>query len=438
MWLKIQEINPVWYIDATGSVLKNLRNQIMPFLYSIVCHDPMTKSIIPIAEFISCCHSTLWISNNMFAIKTMLNHNITAQKKYVFAPIIVTDFSWALINSILLVFNNCSVVQYIKWTFDLLTTTKREKSSILKNMLLIRHYLCSTHFLRIIIKRSKQIKCDDKLIKTFIFAFSLIQNTTNLKQFEENLKDIFHVFNQPTQNNVFMHSMMRIRTQLSNREQTITSSEDPKYCIRDQDQEALLHENFIFSKDFEKNIKKNSPYVNHFEGILKSSKEIIPLSGDEPVNSFFKPELFQIIQDYLYIAPLWSGIIIGAWQIQTYGEVRFTRLTNNPVENWFGHLKNNLIYKNSMPSELCGSIYEKLQVKYFLYYAEPENIDKKPAKLDIKIEKWKKLKMYKREKGFYYNNFTDFGKLDVAFENESICESKIDFDDFVNDKGSFF
>jgi hypothetical protein len=94
-----------------------------------------------------------------------------------------------------------------------------------------------------------QIKCDDKLMKTFIFAFSLIQNTTNLKQFEENLKDIFHVFNQPTQNNVFMHSMMRIRTQLSNREQTITSSEDPKYCKRDQDQEALLHENFVFSKD---------------------------------------------------------------------------------------------------------------------------------------------------------------------------------------------
>ncbi len=91
-----------------------------------------------------------------------------------------------------------------------------------------------------------------------------------------------------------------------------------------------------------------------------------------------------------------------------------------------------------MPSELCGSIYEKLQVKYFLYYAEPENIDKKPAKLDIKIEKWKKLKMYKREKGFYYNNFTDFGKLDVAFENESVCESQIDFDDFINDKGSFF
>ena len=45
--------------------------------------------------------------------------------------------------------------------------------------------------------------------------------------------------------------MMRIRTQLSNREQTITSSEDP---IRDQDQEVLLHENFIFSKDIEKNI----------------------------------------------------------------------------------------------------------------------------------------------------------------------------------------
>jgi hypothetical protein len=90
----------VWYIDATGSVLKRLKKQSMPFLYSIVSHDPSTKTIIPIAEFVSCSHGALAISNYLFHIKSLFSQNIKMKNKFIFAPIIVTDFSWALINSI--------------------------------------------------------------------------------------------------------------------------------------------------------------------------------------------------------------------------------------------------------------------------------------------------------------------------------------------------
>jgi hypothetical protein len=31
MWFDMQEVNAVWYFDANGCVIKDIKNQIMPF-----------------------------------------------------------------------------------------------------------------------------------------------------------------------------------------------------------------------------------------------------------------------------------------------------------------------------------------------------------------------------------------------------------------------
>jgi hypothetical protein len=95
MWLDIQEVNAVWYFDATGCVLKDIKNQSMPFLYSIVMHDKVTKSLIPVAELISTIQNSTWISSNLFFIKSMMIENIRVKNKFPIAPIMVTDMSWA-------------------------------------------------------------------------------------------------------------------------------------------------------------------------------------------------------------------------------------------------------------------------------------------------------------------------------------------------------
>lgn len=48
MWKIIQQVNPVWNFDATGSVIKNVTGQKAPLLYSLVSHDNFRKKIIPI------------------------------------------------------------------------------------------------------------------------------------------------------------------------------------------------------------------------------------------------------------------------------------------------------------------------------------------------------------------------------------------------------
>jgi len=53
MWEIIQKNNPIWYIDATGSILKDKPNRKEILLYSIVCYDRPKQNFIQVAEFFS-------------------------------------------------------------------------------------------------------------------------------------------------------------------------------------------------------------------------------------------------------------------------------------------------------------------------------------------------------------------------------------------------
>jgi hypothetical protein len=71
-------------------------------------------------------------------------------------------------------------------------------------------------------------------------------------------------------------------------------------------------------------------------------------------NPFHAPELFTIIEERLYLVPLWSGIMIDKVGIGS------TRISNNHVENYFGLLKHQLLKgEQVMPSELTVQLYNR-------------------------------------------------------------------------------
>ena len=91
-----------------------------------------------------------------------------------------------------------------------------------------------------------------------------------------------------------------------------------------------------------KRLKHNSPFKLYFDSQIKNyetSSDSSDMDQDN-LNEFYSPVLFKILRDQLYIIPLWSGIMIHD-KIKGYSIK--TRLTNNPVENYFGQLKNNIL-----------------------------------------------------------------------------------------------
>lgn len=72
MWIHVQHINPVWHFDATGSVIQDIIGESKPLLYSMVCHDTETKTIIPIFEFVTTSHSQDNLANFLSTMSRLL------------------------------------------------------------------------------------------------------------------------------------------------------------------------------------------------------------------------------------------------------------------------------------------------------------------------------------------------------------------------------
>ena len=89
-------------------------------------------------------------------------------------------------------------------------------------------------------------------------------------------------------------------------------------------------------------LKKLSPFFKYFEKkIIQFRKSMITNdSAGLSDNEFYSPPLFDILMGQLYLLPIWSGIMIHHKKI---GYNIKSRISNNPVENWFGQLKKNIL-----------------------------------------------------------------------------------------------
>jgi hypothetical protein len=113
----------------------------------------------------------------------------------------------------------------LNWSYDYLYLKKQNLANVMPVIL----YLCSVHFLRIIIKKAKVQYLNNKnLLKRFLFAFTLLQNSTSFEQLEELFKDIFNMFYQGKKKTLFEESIIKISNQLCNRNFTFDFDLDPK------------------------------------------------------------------------------------------------------------------------------------------------------------------------------------------------------------------
>lgn len=196
MWKLIKEHNPIWFFDATGSIVSSVKNQKAPFLYSIVAHDTKKKIIVPIAEFITTSHYEMNISKYLFSIKKHIRADFSYGEKY-YPSIIVTDFSWALINPILENFTTSgSIENYLLWCYEILIKNTSPPETIINHnqTLLI---LCHVHFFKMIIKNAADIlkKQTIQVSNVFKFIINMLIHSNSMDQFQLILKHFFVVFN---------------------------------------------------------------------------------------------------------------------------------------------------------------------------------------------------------------------------------------------------
>ena len=292
------------------------------------------------------------------------------------APIIVTDFSWGLINAVLETFNNCTSTMYINWCFEIIF--KKSESVLIASLMKCIFHLCSVHFLKLIITKVRKIKPnqdeekDKKLQNDFIFAFTLLQNSVKIEEFSETFKHVSNIFNLKFSSAEYNDSMETIKQQLLDRNLTVIKYDektDNPYSkqIKIKNQKSFDHEIIIIDNDFSEDaLKKISPFAIHFKKYIKQHQNSVITKPDDDKNEQninYCPELFNIIIDYLHILPFWTGIMIEEWKLMNpnYSKILSSLLNNNPVENEFKQ-KKHYLFQNLpiMPSQYTSRMKFRL------------------------------------------------------------------------------
>ena len=396
-------------------------------------------------------HDQTTIAKHLSSIRSKMEQN-----NIKLPSVIVTDQSWALINSVMHSFNNCKIQNYLDWCFIMLLNKDQ-------NLMKVRLLLCSVHFLKNVIKKSKSVSCQDHVRKMFINFFTLLQNSTNLDQFNFYLGHLFNVFNNKIADGSVFHSLQVLSNELKTRNLN-TYEQNETADTRDQNSRNESFENFLkeskifISEDFEEKVQKNSPFSNYFDeeikryGVINSENEQINANKNFMANEFYCTKLFQIIQDHLHLVPLWTGIMIDQTAISY--DIK-TRLSNNPVENWFSQVKNYLITKQRvLISEYVSLIYKRLLAKFLEFYKDQNDpSDYFSFFFKDQVEMWqdKNARKNKRFKGAYYDNKDifnlktfynygflksmqreDFVDLFKNINNSETSETKMDYEIFNN------
>lgn len=127
------------YLDATGGVVQKIPDQNKQVLYYALVLPGMGKNKppLPVTEMVTNSHSIPSISHWLLEFKRKLSYTTKRRIAQV-----ETDYSWALINSVLLSFNKENISVYLDRAFELVSGQTETIPSFT-----VLH-LCSAHILK--------------------------------------------------------------------------------------------------------------------------------------------------------------------------------------------------------------------------------------------------------------------------------------------------
>ena len=231
--MQLQFVNNVdfLYFDSTGSIIRPPHNVTCKRmqLYSMVFVKG--EVTLPIAEMITSEHTVFSVTS---FLKNYVEFLRTEKWKLPIAKVIVTDWCWALMHSILDVFINTDIKSYLQKCYKIATGEIKENI----NFMLI--YTCCFHNIRRMKDSLKEICNDDEIIKFTMNCLKLMMLSTNLTEVEE-VFDIMMTALLTTEKNLANVSYDCMRTRLKGKETRFLDDQNSAYKI----DEAELDESSI-------------------------------------------------------------------------------------------------------------------------------------------------------------------------------------------------
>ena len=161
------------HIDATGSVVKKLKNQKPVYFYMMVYKDKgIGSSLLPLSSALLCDHTTTSITSYFNCVLSELAlRNKTARPSFV-----VIDFSPALLNSALGAFNVENIHNHRRRCSN--TLNRAYITSQLKCMIFVR--LCCSHLTKVFARSLYKIENSKEACRQLMSLFAILLNSNNI------------------------------------------------------------------------------------------------------------------------------------------------------------------------------------------------------------------------------------------------------------------
>lgn len=316
------------------------------------------KPPLPVSEMLTTDHTIVsierWLRKFMFDISTCTTKRVQH---------VETDYSWALIHSVLFAFNGDTIHAYLNRAMKVcqgkLKYTELQMFTVL--------HLCSAHVIKAVSQAISK-KTTDKGLRDFAtFSFAILQNSTTLSVARNVFKHMCIVLSSRRFTNEVQSSVCLLNAYIS---QTTTPDQMEKEAeVKDTDE--VLYPKMRGSLG-------RSPFAVEFKGIYEDS---ISAQGHDDygtqhnVNPYFCEDIIRfLLQRYMALFPLWSGILLGdlaryasdSKKDISMSEVAQTRATNCHVETWFGIVKHSILQhrRKLRPAEFITIMRQSLQGRY--------------------------------------------------------------------------
>lgn len=394
------------HFDATGGVVRNPFDSKRVYLYTGVIQVGTSKRLCSVFDMVSSHH----FAKSILQILQDFRIFCEEHNKWPLFSGVVTDFSFANLHALSLGFNRIPLAQYLHLCFKMMISDNYHQH---RSKLVFIH-LCCAHFLKMVVRDLDKHYTEPE---TKIYLKRIITVLLSLKKIGL-VKDCFLnlVILLSTRNSV------EIERALQNLKLYVDQTTvDDKLQVSSSD-EINLESPYYESKH------DKSPFLFYFDNMAQQNYGDI--NGNSK-NIFFSQEYLQVvITKYMAYFPLWSSIYLADY---------VARVSNAPVENYFGFLKHNILQgqKNLKCSRLVRKIREHvLFVKNELNLEIPKDDltnrsrNNREHKLSSQIpslhksqETWSKKKSEVSFKfsGSFLKNEKGGDKLVQSIEDETKC-----------------
>jgi len=307
------------FLDATGSVVRKMPGCSRILYYELTIRNPIGGgSGVPIAAMLS-SNQTVSVIGNFLQSFRDAEKRLYGFRNQVKPAVIKVDFAMALIMSLLRVFNQQDIAEYLKWCWHTMKLSESHKTII---------HVCLGHLMKRV--KGHCIKISKICKEIVMYTFSLIACASLLDDIAELFRDLCIVMCSPQQTEAFNASFCRLQTKIKLHESKalLDSLEGSDNVVVDEN--IVDDEPCRQTEEECANQCPTSPFLAWAGNIHASVLQAVKISKDKSCsNRFYCPAIIdKILHLYMPTLPLWSKVMFTS--VQTSVKCRHQKQSDAP------------------------------------------------------------------------------------------------------------